>query len=113
MSVHLTRLADAQITIAVSRAAPGDLAEGVEARLRRADAVEGVESLALEGIQPGLNDLTAEVSATVAVAADADDPETLAARLEETFAVEQATVERVRTVEPAGDAASEEVVDAT
>ena len=105
MSVHLTRLADAQLTIAVSRAAPGDLADGVEARLERADAVEGVESLALEGIQPGLNDLTADVSATVAV--DTAESETLADRLEETFGIEAATVERVRTPDRDG-----EVVDA-
>lgn len=47
MSVQLTRVADAQLTITVSRAAPGNLAEGVETRLRRAEAVEAVESLAL------------------------------------------------------------------
>ena len=108
MSVQLTRLADAQITIEVSRRAAGTLAEGIETRLCRAEPVEDVESLALDGIEPGLNDLTAEVDATIAV--ETDDPARLAAQLEETFAVRSAAVERIR----AGDAAdSEEVVDAT
>jgi hypothetical protein len=97
MSVQLRTLADASLTVAVSRAAPGDLAEGVESKLRRVEGVESVDDLELDGLQPGLNDLTAEVTATLSVdPAVADDPATLAAHLEDRFAVEAAHVEAVR-----------------
>ncbi len=97
MSVHLTRLADASMTVAVSRDGGGSLADGVESRLRRIDAVESVESVDLDGVQPGLNELTAEITATLAVDPDsAPDRETLAANLEAPFAVSDATVTALR-----------------
>lgn len=101
MSVHRHRLADASLTIAVSRSAPGDLAEGAETNLRRADAVDAVESLAICGLQPGLNDLTVEVEATVALAADAgDSPDAVADALAEQFGVNDVSVAAVRSVPP-------------
>ena len=101
MSVHRHRLADASMTIAVSRAAPGDLAEGAETKLARADAVAAVESLDIRGLQPGLNDLTVEADATVALAADAGDTtDAVAAALAETFGVNDVAVTAVRSVPP-------------
>ncbi|PSQ07494.1 hypothetical protein BRC97_03495 [Halobacteriales archaeon QS_6_71_20] len=108
MSVRRQRLADASMTVAVSRSAPGDLAEGAETTLRRAAAVEAVESLDIRGIEPGLNDLTVEADATVALAADAgEEREAVAAALAERFGVGDVTVESVRSVPPdAGDHAA-------
>ncbi len=101
MSVHRHRLADASMTIAVSRSAPGDLAEGAETKLRRADPVAAVETLDIRGLQPGLNDLTVEAEATVSLAADAGDtPETVADALADTFGVNDVTVTAVRAVPP-------------
>ncbi|MFC6786510.1 hypothetical protein ACFQFH_11595 [Halobaculum halobium] len=89
------------MTIAVSRSAPGDLAEGAETKLRRADAVGAVESLDIRGLQPGLNDLTVEAEATVALAADAGaDREVVADALAETFGVSDVAVSAVRSVPP-------------
>lgn len=70
MAVHLQRTVQVSLKVAVSRAAPGDLADGVQQRLCRLDGVERVEALTLDGIEPGLNDLTAEVSASLTLAAD-------------------------------------------
>lgn len=101
MSVHRHRLADASMTIAVSRAAPGDLADGAETKLARADAVSAVDSLDIRGLQPGLNDLTVEADATVALASDADDErEAVADALAETFGVNDVSVTAVRSVPP-------------
>jgi hypothetical protein len=97
MSVHLTTLADASLTVAVSRNGASSLADGVRSRLRNIDAVEDIESLELDGVQPGLNDLSAEVTATLAIDPEyAADPETLAAHLEEPFAVSDATIRAIR-----------------
>jgi len=101
MSVHRQRLADASMTVAVSRSAPGDLAEGAETTLARAAAVEAVESLDIRGIEPGLNDLAVEVDATVALAADAgEEAGAVADALAERFGVGDVTVEGVRSVPP-------------
>jgi len=101
MSVHRQRLADASMTIAVSRSAPGDLAEGAESKLARADAVGAVESLDIRGLQPGLNDLTVEAEATVALESDAiEDREAVADALAETFGVTDVAVTAVRSVPP-------------
>ncbi|SHG71955.1 hypothetical protein [Halobaculum gomorrense] len=89
------------MTIAVSRAAPGNLAEGAESKLRRADAVDAVESLDIRGLQPGLNDLTVEADATVALAGDAgEDREAVADALAEQFGVTDVSVTAVRSVPP-------------
>jgi hypothetical protein len=110
MSVHLQTLADASLTVAVSRNGAESLGEGVESRLRRIDAVDSVESLALDGVQPGLNDLTAEVTATLAVDPEyAPDPDTLAEHLTDPFPVSDATVTALR--EDAADP-PDEVADA-
>lgn len=102
MSVQLTRLADASMTVAVSRAAPGDLAAGVETKLRRIDGVRAVESLDIGGIRPGLNDLTVDVEATLSLDAARDDPDAAAleARFEDAFGVSAVSVEAVRSVPP-------------
>lgn len=97
MSVHRHSLADASLTVAVSRDGSQGLADGVESRLSRVDAVTAVESLSLDGVQPGLNDLTAEVTATLRVDPErAPDAETLAGHLTEPFAVSAATVTALR-----------------
>lgn len=101
MSVQLARLVDASMTVAVSRAAPGDLAAGVETKLRRIDGIRDIESLELHGIQPGLNDLTVEVETTLALDADLpDEPTALAAAFEDAFGVSAVTVEATRGVPP-------------
>ncbi|WP_435062301.1 hypothetical protein [Halobaculum sp. EA56] len=96
------------MTIAVSRSAPGDLAEGAETKLRRADAVEAVESLDIRGLQPGLNDLTVEADATVSLAGEAGESrEAVADALAAQFGVDDVTVAAVRSVPPdAGDQAA-------
>lgn len=76
-------------TVSVSRNAPGDLEAGVRSRLESTDCVDAVEMLDLAGIQPGLNDLTVAVTATVAV----DEATGLTRRLEETFGIREVTVE--------------------
>lgn len=76
-------------TVSVSRNAPGDLEAGVRQRLESADGVDAVESLDLAGIEPGLNDLTVTVTATVA----AEEATGLTRRLEETFGIREVTVE--------------------
>ncbi len=108
MSVQLSRLADASMTVAVSRAAPGDLAEGVETKLGRLDGVDAVESVDLRGIEPGLNDLTVQADATLALAGDADgDADALAEAFESTFGVNDVRVDGVRQRPPdPGDGAA-------
>lgn len=97
MSVHRLTLADASLTVAVSRDGSQSLADGVESRLRRIEAVESVESLSLDGVQPGLNDLTAEVTTTLCVDPEcAPNAEALAGHLTEPFAVSAATVTALR-----------------
>ncbi|WP_152529843.1 hypothetical protein [Candidatus Halobonum tyrrellensis] len=89
------------MTVAVSRSAPGDLAAGVETKLRRIDAVRGVESVDLRGIRPGLNDLTVDVEATLAVDADGDaDATALEAAFDDAFGVSDVSVAAVRSVPP-------------
>ncbi|WP_313693899.1 hypothetical protein [Halorarum halobium] len=114
MSVQLARLADASMTVAVSRAAPGDLAAGVETKLARLDGVRAVESLELCGLQPGLNDLTVEVETTLALDADLpDEPAALAADFEDAFGVSAVTVDATRGVPPdAAEAADGTAADA-
>lgn len=112
MSVQLARLADASMTVAVSRAAPGDLAAGVETKLRRIDGVRAVESQELCGLQPGLNDVTVEVEVTLALDADLpDEPSAVADALEDAFGVSAVTVEATRGVppDPADGAAADAV----
>ncbi|MEZ3114517.1 hypothetical protein RYH80_01070 [Halobaculum sp. MBLA0147] len=97
MSVHLTTLADASLTVAVSRDGSQSLAEGVRERLTRVPAVESVEDASLDGVQPGLNELTAEVTATLAVDPEyAPDAAALADHLAEPFAVSDVTVTALR-----------------
>lgn len=112
MSVQLARLADASMTVAVSRAAPGDLAAGVETKLRRIDGVRAVESQELCGLQPGLNDVAVEVEVTLALDADLpDEPSAVADALEDAFGVSAVTVEATRGVppDPADGAAADAV----
>ncbi len=99
MSVQL-RTADANLTVAVSRAAPGDLVDGVQERLRRVEGVEEVSSLALEDVRPRLNDLTVTVSVTLELAPDLSDagrPDALESHLEDAFGVSAVTVHETRS----------------
>ena len=82
-------------TVSVPRNAAGDLETGVRDRLSSADGVDEVEEVDLQGIRPGLNDLTVTVSASLAV----DDAADVAARLEERFGVSDVEVE-LRTGPP-------------
>lgn len=75
-------------TVSVPRNAAGDLETGVRDRLRGADGVEDVEDVDLQGIRPGLNDLTVTVSASLSV----DDATDVDARLEERFGVQEVEV---------------------
>ena len=75
-------------TVSVPRNAAGDLETGVRDRLSGADGVDTVEEVDLEGIRPGLNDLTVTVSASLVV----DDTGEVGARLEERFGVREVEV---------------------
>lgn len=106
MSVTLTDLAaQVDLTVAVSRQAPGDLEAGVERQLERIDGVD-VESIEIRGLEPGLNDLTVEVTAQLRLRpaeerADGEaTPESIAARLSEGFGVEAQAVRLDRTIDP-------------
>jgi len=88
--------ADAQLTVRVSRAAPGDLAAGVRRRLERLGAVEAVEAIELRGIEPDLNDLAVDVEARLRLA-DGESEPAVADRLAEGFGVD---VEDVRLPDP-------------
>lgn len=101
MSAILTELtAQADLTVAVSRHAPGDLEAGVERQLERIDGVE-VESIAICGLQPGFNDLTVEATAELRVRPEGEPTsETVAAQLASGFGVEPETVRLDRTVDP-------------
>jgi hypothetical protein len=61
---------DAQLQVQVPRNTPGTLEEGVMEILERIDAVERVEDVDLQGLEPRLNDLT--VHATVEGTLDLD-----------------------------------------
>ncbi|MFB6221592.1 MAG: hypothetical protein ABEH90_09145 [Halolamina sp.] len=75
-------------TVSVPRNAAGDLESGVRSRLKGVDAVEAVEAVDLDGVRPGLNDLTVSVTVELRVA-PVDD---LVGRLEDRFGVQEATV---------------------
>jgi hypothetical protein len=75
-------------TVSVPRNAAGDLETGVRDRLGGAAGVETVEEIDLEGIRPGLNDLTVTVSASLLV----DDAGDVGTRLEERFGVQEVEV---------------------
>lgn len=75
-------------TVSVPRNAAGDLESGVRKRLEGVDGVHAVEEVELEGVRPGLNDLTASVTVQLRV----DGVDDLAARLEDRFGVDQARV---------------------
>jgi translation elongation factor EF-1beta len=77
-------------TVSVPRNAAGDLEAGVRNRLEGVDGVHTVEDVELEGIRPGLNDLTATVTVQLRV----DGVDGLATRLEDRFGVEEARVVR-------------------
>lgn len=91
-AIHSELTAQADLTVRVSRHAPGDLESGVRAQLERVDGVR-VESLAFGGLRPGLNDLVVEASAELRLRDDLDD---VAAHLSSGFGVtcRSATVER-------------------
>lgn len=93
MSVTLNRLAvQADLTVSVSRHAPGDLQTGVRRQVERIDGVT-VESIDVAGLQPGLNDLTVEARAELRVDQLADRTrEAVADRLESGFGVSPSTV---------------------
>jgi hypothetical protein len=82
-------------TVSVPRNAAGDLEAGVREKLGGAESVDAVDDIDLQGILPGLNDLTVSVSASLAV----DDAADVAACLEERFGVSEVEVE-LRTGPP-------------
>lgn len=84
------RSVEIDCTVSVPRNAAGDLEAGVCNRLEGVDGVTGVESVELEGVRPGLNDLTASVRVELRV----HSAENLAARLEDRFGVQEAQVLR-------------------
>lgn len=82
-------------TVSVPRNAAGDLETGVRDKLGGAESVDAVDDVDLQGIRPGLNDLTVTVSASLAV----DDAADVAACLEKRFGVSEVEVE-LRTGPP-------------
>ncbi|WP_129112753.1 hypothetical protein [Halegenticoccus tardaugens] len=81
--------ARAELTVFVSRHAPGDLREGVTERIRRVEGVIRVRDLDVHGLRPGLNDLTVDVTATVTIRpADGSDRRS-AASVDEAAVAEQ------------------------
>jgi len=91
MSVTICKLTvQADLTVTISRHAPGDLEAGVRRQLERIAGVS-VRSLTLCGLQPGLNDLTVEAHAELLID-DIDEIEdstsdAVAARLASGFGV--------------------------
>lgn len=77
-------------TVSVPRNAGGDLESGVRNRLAGVDGVLDVADVDLQGVTPGLNDLTASVTVELRV----DGVDGLASRLEDRFGVQEATVLR-------------------
>lgn len=90
MTVH------AELTVLVSRHARGDLFDGVHDRLQKIDGVHDVDHVEVRGLQPGLNDLTVDVRATLVLRmAHRDDSPTddgVAERLAAGFGIKHATV---------------------
>ncbi|WP_224448592.1 hypothetical protein [Haloprofundus salilacus] len=95
--------ASADLTVYVSRDASGDLRTGVRERLRKLDGVTDVDEFEVRGLQPGLNDLTVEIRATLVVELDAEvadaadaengsDAAALEAQLLDSFGVKRASV---------------------
>lgn len=91
-AIHSELTAQADLTVRVSRHAPGDLESGVRDQLERIDGVR-VESLTFGGLRPGLNDLAVEATAELRIRDDVDD---VAAYLSAGFGVtcRSAAVER-------------------
>jgi Co/Zn/Cd efflux system component len=91
--------AHADLTVLVSRNAPGDLRDGVRHRLQKIDAVRSVDDFDIRGLRPGLNDLAVEVSAALTLAPDAAeaDASTVEAMLVEGFGIRRATATVVET----------------
>lgn len=75
-------------TVSVPRNAAGDLESGVRSRLEGVDGVVAIEDVDLDGVRPGLNDLTASVTVELRV----DGVDDLASRLEDRFGVQEAQV---------------------
>jgi len=96
MSVTPNGLAvQADLSVRVSRHAPGDLQTGVRRQVERIDGVS-VESIDVAGLQPGLNDLTVEARAELCVDRLADRTrEAVVDRLESGFGVLPSTVRLV------------------
>ncbi|XVH32506.1 hypothetical protein ACNS7O_04790 [Haloferacaceae archaeon DSL9] len=93
--------AHAQLTVSVSRHAPGDLAAGVERQLRRVDGVAGVDDLSLGRLRPGLNALTVDVRARLRIeSVDGDSEAAVAAQLSSGFGVDCHAVEIERRSVP-------------
>ncbi len=75
-------------TVSVPRNAGGDLENGVRDRLTGVDGVVDVADVELQGVTPGLNDLTASVRVELRV----KGVDGLASRLEDRFGVQEVTV---------------------
>jgi hypothetical protein len=80
------------MTVHVARDAPGDLLDGVHARLDAVDCVAGVDALDVRGVTPSLNDLRVAVRADLRLRGEGGDPERDAARLEAGFGVHEVSV---------------------
>jgi translation elongation factor EF-1beta len=84
------RSVEIDCTVSVPRNAAGDLEAGVCNRLEGVDGVHSIETVGLNSVRPGLNDLTASVTVELRVQSD----ENLASRLEDRFGVQEAQVLR-------------------
>ena len=70
--------ATADLTVEVNRYGDGDLDDGVRAALARIDEVQAVDSVSVTGLRPRLNDLQADVEASLVVAVERPDTESVA-----------------------------------
>ncbi|WP_318567431.1 hypothetical protein [Salinigranum marinum] len=102
----MSELVEARLNLRVPRDGRGDLQDAVAERLRRAAAVDRVESFDVTGVRPGLNDLTLRVRTTVACDIDADSE--AATALMEAVGIEAVDAEFVDHPDDEADPGSED-----
>lgn len=98
MSIQLQEVGvSADLTVEVNRYGEGDLDDGVRAALARIGEVRAVEEVSVTGLRPRLNDLQADVEATLSVATEQPDAESVAELLANGFGI---TVDSVEVKDP-------------
>ena len=80
------------MTVHVARDAPGDLLDGVDARLAAVDCVASVDALDVRGVTPSLNDLRVAVRADLRLHGEGGDPASDVEELADGFGVHEVSV---------------------